>query len=88
MRRAADHCTSRTSKVPQAKLHCTSEIISLRVINVGDDAKLVKLCEERGLLSVESEFSGSLFLEINESDSTVNLLIGRRSSLKAGIAGV
>ena len=48
------------------------------VINVGDDAKLVKLCEERGLLSVESEFSGSLFLEINESDSTVNLLIGSK----------
>jgi len=48
------------------------------VINVGEDAKLVKLCEEKGLLSVESEFSGSLFLEINEPDSTVNLLIGSK----------
>jgi hypothetical protein len=48
------------------------------VINVGDDAKLVKLCEENGLQSGEREFSGSLFHEINQPHSTVNLLIGSK----------
>ena len=36
------------------------------VINVGDDAKLVNLCEENGLQIGEREFSGSLFHEINK----------------------
>jgi hypothetical protein len=48
------------------------------VINVGDDAKLVKLCEENGLQTGEREFSGSLFREINKPHSTVNLLIGSK----------
>jgi hypothetical protein len=48
------------------------------VINVGDDAKLVKLCEESGLEIGEREFSGSLFHEINRPHSTVNLLIGSK----------
>jgi hypothetical protein len=48
------------------------------VINVGDDAKLVKLCEENGLQTKEPEFSGSLFHEINTPQSTVNLLIGSK----------
>ena len=48
------------------------------VINVGDDAKLVKLCEQRGLDTGEREFGGSLFQEINKSHSTVNVLIGSR----------
>ena len=48
------------------------------VINVGDDAKLVKLCEERGLATGEREFSGSLFHEINKPHSTVHLLIGSK----------
>lgn len=48
------------------------------VINVGDDAKLVKLCEESGLQAGEREFSGSLFHEINKPHSTVNLLIGSK----------
>ena len=48
------------------------------VINVGDDAKLVKLCEENGLATGEREFSGSLFHEINKPHSTVNLLIGSK----------
>ena len=46
------------------------------VINVGDDAKLVKLCEETGLATGELEFSGSLFHDINKPHSTVNVLIG------------
>src|SRR5262249_47543613 len=48
------------------------------VINVGDDAKLVKLCEEKGLQTEDQEFSGSLFHEINLPHSTVNLLIGSK----------
>jgi hypothetical protein len=48
------------------------------VINVGDDTKLVKLCETHGLSVGEREFSGSLFHEINKSHSTVNLLIGSK----------
>jgi hypothetical protein len=48
------------------------------VINVGDDAKLVKLCEENGLATGEREFSGSLFNEINRLHSPVNILIGSK----------
>jgi len=48
------------------------------VINVGDDAKLVKLCDENGISTDDSEFAGSLFHEINKSHSTVNLLIGSK----------
>ena len=48
------------------------------VINVGDPAKLVKLCEEHGLSTSESEFSDSLFREINLAESMINLLIGSR----------
>ena len=48
------------------------------VINVGDDAKLVKLCEENGISTDDREFAGSLFHEINKPHSTVNLLIGSK----------
>ena len=48
------------------------------VINVGDDTKLVRLCEERGLKVAERAFSGSLFHDINSPDSKVNILIGSR----------
>jgi len=48
------------------------------VINVGDDAKLVKLCEAKGLNTAEREFAGSLFHEINQPHSTVNMLIGSK----------
>ena len=48
------------------------------VINVGDDTKLVQLCEEYGLSTGEREFSGSLFHEINKPHSPVNLLIGSK----------
>lgn len=48
------------------------------VINVGDDAKLVKLCEENGMETGDREFSGSLFHSINKRDSTVNMLIGSK----------
>ncbi len=49
------------------------------VINVGDDAKLCKLCEEHsGFVVGELEFSGSLFGDINKTCSTINLLIGSK----------
>jgi len=48
------------------------------VINVGDDAKLVKLCEEEGLDTGERQFAGSLFHEINKPRSPVNVLIGSK----------
>ena len=48
------------------------------VINVGEDAKLVKLCEDNGIASQDSEFAGSLFHGINTPQSTVNLLIGSK----------
>lgn len=48
------------------------------VINVGDDVKLVKLCEEKGLQTAEHEFGVSLFHEINKPHSKVNLLIGAK----------
>ncbi|HPC83638.1 MAG TPA: DEAD/DEAH box helicase family protein [Thermoanaerobaculaceae bacterium] len=48
------------------------------VINVGDDARLVKLCEEKGLNTAEREFAGSLFHELAQPHSTINVLIGSK----------
>ena len=48
------------------------------VINVGDDTKLLKLCEECGLTTGDREFKGSLFQEINQTHSPINLLIGSK----------
>ncbi len=48
------------------------------VINVGEDAKLLKLCEEHGIATGERAFSGSLFHDINRPHSPVNLLIGSK----------
>ena len=48
------------------------------VINVGDDGKLVRICDEMGLHTEESEFSKSIFHELNQSDSKVNILIGSK----------
>ena len=48
------------------------------VINVGDDAKMIKLCAEKGLETGEREFSGSLFQEINTQNSPIHILIGSK----------
>ena len=49
------------------------------VINVGDDGKLCKLCEQEDALLVgEQDFKDSLFQDINQSHSTINLLIGSK----------
>lgn len=48
------------------------------VVNVGDDAKLHKLCLSLGVEGVEREFASSLFQGINERDSRINVLIGSK----------
>lgn len=48
------------------------------VINVGDDTKLFKLCQEHGVLGETKDFSSSLFHTINHKDSPINLLIGSK----------
>ncbi|MCS6295368.1 MAG: DEAD/DEAH box helicase family protein [Nitrospira sp.] len=62
----------------EVALRLGAENDAFGVINVGDDAKLVKLCEENGLATGDREFTGSLFHEINNTYSTVNLLIGSK----------
>lgn len=62
----------------EVALRIGAENEAFGVINVGDDAKLVKLCEESGIATGEREFSGSLFHEINKPTSMVNLLIGSK----------
>lgn len=62
----------------EVALRLGAENDAFGVINVGDDTKLVKLCEDNGLATGEREFSGSLFHEINQPHSPVNLLIGSR----------
>ena len=78
--RAAVCSMWKTSKVSagEVALRLGAENDAFGVINVGDDAKLVKLCEANGLATGEREFSGSLFHEINKPQSTVNLLIGSK----------
>lgn len=80
------------SDVPNARLHIDKqkggdEEIGLRignveyfgVINVGDSAKLKSLCEDNGLLCEDKEFGElSLFSNINEEGSSINLLIGSK----------
>lgn len=53
------------------------------VINVGDASSLCKLCEEHSELVVtEKEFSDSLFRDLNDEDSTVNILIGSKKFIE------
>lgn len=80
------------SEVPNARLHVDKqkggdEEIGLRignadyfgVINVGDSSKLISLCEENGLLCETKEFGSlSLFSNINEENSPINILIGSK----------
>lgn len=47
-------------------------------INVGDDSKLLKFCDEIGLSTEKCDFSESLFQQINEEHSSINVLIGSK----------
>jgi Type III restriction enzyme, res subunit len=62
----------------EVALRLGAENEAFGVINVGDDTKLVNLCEEKGLVTGAREFSGSLFHEINKPHSPVNLLVGSK----------
>ncbi len=48
------------------------------VINVGDEKKLYNLAVDNGVLGGERDFSSSLFKNINEDESPINLLIGSK----------
>ena len=48
------------------------------VINIGDISKFMKLCESLQLNVSSSDFNKSLFLNINEPGSDINILIGSR----------
>ncbi|MDQ3802565.1 MAG: DEAD/DEAH box helicase family protein [Acidobacteriota bacterium] len=50
------------------------------VINVGEDAKLIKLCErhKEALNVKQRDFAKSLFESVNDPVSTINLVIGSR----------
>lgn len=49
------------------------------VINIGDAAKLVKMCNDMGIVTKSDEFiSQSLFRNINDAGSKVRILIGSR----------
>jgi len=50
------------------------------LINVGDAANLCKLCEEHPdfMTADDKEFSGSLFANLSDGDSTINVLIGSK----------
>ena len=50
------------------------------VVNVGDAPRLCKLCaqHEKELIVSSRSFTGSLFRDINEPNSTINLLIGSK----------
>src|SRR5690625_4436886 len=48
------------------------------VINVGDERRLYNLAVDNGVLGGERDFSSSLFKNINDDDSPINLLIGSK----------
>jgi len=48
------------------------------VINVGDEKKLFDLCQNNNVNGEDKDFSKSLFHDINEKGSRVNLLIGSK----------
>lgn len=49
------------------------------VISVGDTSALLKNCQKRGIHTYAEEFNAdSLFLDINKTNSNINLLIGSR----------
>ena len=48
------------------------------LIYVGDDTKLKQLCQYVGFDVYETNFSGSMFQDLNSTDSDINLLIGSK----------
>lgn len=64
----------------EVALHIGEDNEPFGLINVGDPAGLCKLCENHPdyLAVSDSEFSESLFRRVNQSDSTIKVLIGSK----------
>lgn len=72
------HIENISSVAGEIALMAGTADIPFGVINVGDDSKLVKLCEDAGLHTQDARFSASLFHDINKPGSSVNLLLGSK----------
>ncbi len=64
----------------EVALHIGEDNEPFGVINVGDPSGLCKLCEDHPdeMIVIDSEFSESLFHQINKPSSRINVLIGSK----------
>ncbi len=58
------------------------------VINIGDVSGFKKLLEKKGITVEQDVISPSLFDDIKKENSSINILIGSKNSLKDGTPGV
>lgn len=72
------HIENITGVAGEIALRAGSSDTPFGVINVGDDSKLIKLCEKHDLYTQDARFSESLFRGINHEKSSVNLLLGSK----------
>lgn len=72
------HIENITGVAGEIALRAGSSDTPFGVINVGDDSKLIKLCEKHDLYTQDARFSESLFRQINDESSSVNLLLGSK----------
>ncbi|WP_339889900.1 DEAD/DEAH box helicase family protein [Neptuniibacter pectenicola] len=72
------HIENITGVAGEIALRAGSSDTPFGVINVGDDSKLIKLCEKHNLYTQDARFSESLFRGINHEQSSVNLLLGSK----------
>ena len=72
------HIENITGVAGEIALRAGSSDTPFGVINVGDDAKLIKLCDKHDLYVQDARFSESLFQGLNSQGSTVNLLLGSK----------
>lgn len=80
------NCNTNSSLLHVENMRGIDGEISLRLgenepfglINVGDDSKLMSLCESTGFKTESIDFKESLFDHITESDSKINILIGSK----------
>lgn len=52
------------------------------VINIGDDAKFLKLADKHGINTAKDDMGGSLFTTINRKNSNINVLIGAKKFIE------
>jgi hypothetical protein len=72
------HIENITGVQGEIALRAGSSDTPFGVINVGDDAKLIKLCDKHDLYVQDARFSESLFRSLNHQESSVNLLLGSK----------